>query len=184
MTEIEEMRLPGDGRPRDGGLPAPVAVLLVGGELATGLMSLGLALGTVTVVPVVALRFGDPLSRAIFSPSDEVVLLTTLGLVLLVTDIARQLQVSSAIGAFLADPHQNPHSWEKPWSLLWRSRYSQSGPMRRWRSTRAERPGFGSISAKRGSRARSACAVASFPEVNHIVVRVTSCLDVAVEMTW
>ncbi|MGH8901510.1 MAG: cation:proton antiporter [Egibacteraceae bacterium] len=78
-----------------------VAVLLVGGGLATGLISLGLAVATVAVVLVVALRFGDPMSRAIFSQSDEVVLLTTFGLVLLVAGIAAQLQVSSAIGAFL-----------------------------------------------------------------------------------
>ncbi len=78
-----------------------VAALLVGGALLTGLVSLGVAVVTVVVVLVLALRYGAALSRLLLSRSDEVVLLTTLGLVLLVGGIAQQLQVSSAVGAFL-----------------------------------------------------------------------------------
>jgi CPA2 family monovalent cation:H+ antiporter-2 len=78
-----------------------VAALLVGGSLLAGLASLSVALVAVVGVLLLALRFGEPVSRAIHSPSDEVVLLTIFGLVLLVGGIAQRLQVSSAIGAFL-----------------------------------------------------------------------------------
>ncbi len=78
-----------------------LAVLLVGGGLLAGLFSLAVAIFTVAVVLLIALRFGEPVSRALFSRSDEVVLLTTFGLVVLVAGVAQRLQVSSAIGAFL-----------------------------------------------------------------------------------
>lgn len=78
-----------------------VAALLVGGSLLAGLASLSVALVAVIAVLLLALRFGEPVSRVIHSPSDEVVLLTVLGLVLLVGGIAQRLQVSSAVGAFL-----------------------------------------------------------------------------------
>lgn len=81
-------------------LPA-VAVLLAAEGLLAGLMSLGGAVAAVLVVFVFALRFGDRLSRAIFSRSDEAVLLTTFGLILLVAGVAQRLQVSAAVGAFL-----------------------------------------------------------------------------------
>lgn len=78
-----------------------VAVLLTGAGLAAGLGSLAVAVGAVAAVLVAALRWGEPISRVIASRSDEVLLLTVLGLVLLVAGVAQQLQVSSAIGAFL-----------------------------------------------------------------------------------
>jgi monovalent cation:H+ antiporter-2, CPA2 family len=78
-----------------------VAALLVGGGLLAGLVSLSAAIVTVIAVLLLALRFGESVSRVIASPSDEVVLLTTFGMVLLVAGIAQRLQVSSAVGAFL-----------------------------------------------------------------------------------
>ena len=78
-----------------------VAVLLVSSGLVAGLISLGVAVATVAVVFVAALRFGGRVSRLIAHPSDEVLLLTTFGLILFVGGVAQQLQVSSAIGAFL-----------------------------------------------------------------------------------
>jgi CPA2 family monovalent cation:H+ antiporter-2 len=78
-----------------------VAVLLVGGGLRSGLASLGVAVATVVVVLATALRFGEAISRFLTSRSNEVVLLTTLGLTLLVAGVAQRLQVSSAVGAFL-----------------------------------------------------------------------------------
>jgi CPA2 family monovalent cation:H+ antiporter-2 len=47
------------------------------------------------------MRYGEVMSRIIANHSDEVVLLTTFGLVLLVAGVAQQLQVSAAVGAFL-----------------------------------------------------------------------------------
>jgi len=78
-----------------------VAVLLLGQEFLTGVISITVAITTVVVVLLLAVRHGSVVSRAVSHASDEVVLLTTLGLILLVGGIAQRLQVSSAIGAFL-----------------------------------------------------------------------------------
>ena len=81
-------------------LPVVAALLLGGGWLA-GVGSVGLALFTVVVVLVVALRHGRVLTRIVASGSDEVLLLTVLGLTLVVAGVAEELQVSAAVGAFL-----------------------------------------------------------------------------------
>jgi monovalent cation:H+ antiporter-2, CPA2 family len=78
-----------------------VAVLLVGGGLGTGLLSLAVAVVTVAVVLIAALRYGETISQVLFSDSNEVVLLTVFGVTMLIAGIAQQLQVSSAVGAFL-----------------------------------------------------------------------------------
>jgi monovalent cation:H+ antiporter-2, CPA2 family len=78
-----------------------VAVQLIGQDVTTGVLSTLAALVTVGVVLAVAVRYGKPLSRLISHQSDEVILFSTLGLVLLVAGIAQRLQVSAAIGAFL-----------------------------------------------------------------------------------
>ena len=78
-----------------------VAVLLIGQGIIPAIISILVALVTVGVVLLVAVRYGKTLSRLVIHQSDEVILFTTLGLVLLVAGIAQQLQVSSAIGAFL-----------------------------------------------------------------------------------
>ncbi len=78
-----------------------VAVLIVGGGAARLVISVSIAVVTVCVVLFVAVRYGRALSRFVASESDEIVLLTTLGAVLLVAGIAERLQVSAAIGAFL-----------------------------------------------------------------------------------
>lgn len=78
-----------------------VAVLLAGSSWATGTVSLTLALTAVVLALVIAVRFGGAVSKAVFSTSDEVLLLTTFGVVLLVSGIAQRLQVSAAVGAFL-----------------------------------------------------------------------------------
>ena len=78
-----------------------MVVLLVGSDLLSGALSLTAALATVVVVLVLAIRYGGIMSRFMTSGSDEVVLLTTLGAILLVSGVAQQLQVSAAVGAFL-----------------------------------------------------------------------------------
>lgn len=78
-----------------------VAALLVGGGAAAVLGSVVIAVAAAATVLVVALRYGEAMSRAIAHRSDEVVLLTTFGLVLLVAGLAQRLQVSAAVGAFL-----------------------------------------------------------------------------------
>ncbi|HEV2129672.1 MAG TPA: cation:proton antiporter, partial [Longimicrobiaceae bacterium] len=78
-----------------------LAVVLVGTGVVAGLISLGVAIATVAVVLLLALRYGAAMSRVIDSRSDEVVLLTVFGLILLVAGISERLQVSAAVGAFL-----------------------------------------------------------------------------------
>jgi len=78
-----------------------VGVLLAGSALLTGMISLSVALGAVVVIILFAVRFGPWISRLIHSESDEVLLLSTLGLVLLVGGLAQEVQVSAAVGAFL-----------------------------------------------------------------------------------
>lgn len=78
-----------------------VAVLLIGQGFARAVLSISVALVTVGIVLFIALRYGRKLSRIISHESDEAILFTALGLVLLVAGIAQRLQVSAAIGAFL-----------------------------------------------------------------------------------
>lgn len=78
-----------------------VAVLLIGLGFREAAYSIFAALATVSIVLFVALRYGKRISALIAHQSDEVVLFTTFGLVLLVAGIAQRLQVSAAIGAFL-----------------------------------------------------------------------------------
>lgn len=78
-----------------------VAVLLIGTGLISGAIAILAAITTVSLVLILALRYGEAMSRIISHHSDEVVLLSILGLVLVVAGVAQQLQVSAAIGAFL-----------------------------------------------------------------------------------
>jgi CPA2 family monovalent cation:H+ antiporter-2 len=78
-----------------------VAVLITGGGTKRLVLSIAIACVTVLVVLFIATRYGDRISRGVAHQSDEVILLTVLGAVLLVAGIAQRLQVSSAIGAFL-----------------------------------------------------------------------------------
>jgi CPA2 family monovalent cation:H+ antiporter-2 len=78
-----------------------VAVLLAGGGSTKIALSVSLAIGTVSLVLLVAVRYGQPLSRFAAHESDEIVLLTTFGAVLLVAGVSQRLQVSAGIGAFL-----------------------------------------------------------------------------------
>lgn len=78
-----------------------VGVLLVGTGLATGVISVAVAVLVVAGIIVFAVRFGPWISRAIDSESDEVLLLSIIGVVLLVGGFAEEVQVSAAVGAFL-----------------------------------------------------------------------------------
>lgn len=75
--------------------------LLVGGGTGRILISVSVAVGVVILVLFVALRYGHRLSRLAVHQSDEVVLLTAFGVVLLLAGVAQHFQVSSAIAAFL-----------------------------------------------------------------------------------
>jgi CPA2 family monovalent cation:H+ antiporter-2 len=53
------------------------------------------------VILLIALRWGRQVSRFFALESDEIILLSTFGAVLLVGGLAQRLQVSAAVGAFL-----------------------------------------------------------------------------------
>ena len=80
----------------------PVLTGLLGGErpLRT-MLGVALALAVVAVMLFVAVRFGHHLSRAIFSHSDEVFLLTALGITMVAAGLAERLQASGPVTAFL-----------------------------------------------------------------------------------
>ncbi|MFC8530380.1 cation:proton antiporter [Nocardia sp. NPDC057227] len=81
-------------------LPVLTAVL-AGVGLIAGLWTLGIALAAVTVVLVVALRYGRYVSALVASDDREIFLLKVLGAALLVAGLASAVQVSAAVGAFL-----------------------------------------------------------------------------------
>ena len=95
-----------------------IGVLLAGTALVTGLISVTVALGVVFVIIVFAMRFGPFMSRMIHSESDEVMVLTVFGLVLLVGGLAQQVQVSAAVGAFLVGLAISGPAQERAGSLL------------------------------------------------------------------
>jgi len=78
-----------------------VGALMVGGEPKQIVISVAIAVAVVSLVLFVALQFGERLSQFAEHESDEIVLLSTFGAVLLVAGIAQSFQVSAAIGAFL-----------------------------------------------------------------------------------
>jgi CPA2 family monovalent cation:H+ antiporter-2 len=78
-----------------------VGVLLAGGRTFTAAVSIGVAVAVVLLVLFIAVRYGKELSDFAVHESDEILLLTTLGVMLLVAGFAERFQVSAAIGAFL-----------------------------------------------------------------------------------
>lgn len=79
-----------------------VASLLVGGGVLASFGSMSIAVVAALAALVGAMRYGEALGRVVSHSSEEVVLLSALGLVLMVAGIAEELQVSAAVGAFLA----------------------------------------------------------------------------------
>lgn len=78
-----------------------VGVLSLGGGLAKIAVSVAIALTAVTVALAAAVRYGQRLSQLASHESDEIILLTIFGAVLLIAGVAQRFQVSAAIGAFL-----------------------------------------------------------------------------------
>ncbi len=78
-----------------------IAVLITGGTVPVMATSVAIAITLVSTVLYVAIRYGQRLSRFASHQSDEVILLSILGTVLLVAGLMQRLHVSAAIGAFL-----------------------------------------------------------------------------------
>ncbi len=81
-------------------LPILTAVL-AGVSFLGGLQAVAISFAVITVVLVVALRYGSVVSAIVDSTDREVFLLKLLGAALLVAGFASSLQVSAAVGAFL-----------------------------------------------------------------------------------
>jgi CPA2 family monovalent cation:H+ antiporter-2 len=78
-----------------------LSALLLGASVLAGAISLGVAVATVLLVLVLAIRYGHVISRMLSPDDPESLLLGVLGLTLLVAGVAAQLKVSAAVGAFL-----------------------------------------------------------------------------------
>ncbi|MEV6768644.1 cation:proton antiporter [Nocardia sp. NPDC051030] len=78
-----------------------LTMMLAGLSFAAGAKSLCIAMVAITVVLVVALRYGRYVSAIVDSNDNEVFLLKLLGAALLVAGVASSLNVSAAVGAFL-----------------------------------------------------------------------------------
>lgn len=79
-----------------------ITAILVGGGGTSVVLSIVLSLLVVLAVLAGAARYGPALSRAVFSHSDEAMLLGVLAIVLLMAGGTQALNISAAVGAFLA----------------------------------------------------------------------------------
>ncbi|MQA09740.1 MAG: cation:proton antiporter [Pseudonocardiaceae bacterium] len=80
----------------------PILTALLGGvSLLGGMTAVGISLAVITVVLLIALKFGRYVSAIVDSPDREVFLLKVLGAALLIAGLASAMQVSAAVGAFL-----------------------------------------------------------------------------------
>ena len=78
-----------------------VGVVLIGSGLSAAIASALVALGVVGLIFVLALRHGHLVSRAVWHESDEVLVLSTMGMLLLAAGLTEQAHVSAAVGGFL-----------------------------------------------------------------------------------
>lgn len=81
-------------------LPIAAGLAVATGALDT-FVDIAVALAAVAVALAVTLRFGDRISRLVFNPSDEVLVLTILGAALLFAGSAEQLEAPAAVAALL-----------------------------------------------------------------------------------
>jgi CPA2 family monovalent cation:H+ antiporter-2 len=93
-------------------------VLLAGGGPVRVIASIAVAALAVLLVMFVAARFGRAISRVVFSHSDEALLFGLLGMVLLTAGAAEAINVSAAVGAFLAGIAISGPSADRARSLL------------------------------------------------------------------
>ncbi|WP_066043173.1 cation:proton antiporter [Herbiconiux solani] len=78
-----------------------LAALVVGVSLVQGAVTVAIAVGVVAAILFVALRYGRFISRIFTAEHPEPLLLGVLGLTMLVAGVAAEVNVSSAVGAFL-----------------------------------------------------------------------------------
>ncbi|MGW1541249.1 cation:proton antiporter [Streptomyces sp. NPDC002309] len=97
----------------------PILTALVAGVgLVAGGVTLAIALGAAALVLLLAVRYGRHISRFVSSDDPEKLLLVVLGLTLLISGLAQQVQVSAAVGAFLVGIALSGEVAEGAYSLL------------------------------------------------------------------
>jgi monovalent cation:H+ antiporter-2, CPA2 family len=77
------------------------AVLIAGGGTLRIVISVTVAVAVTILVLVAAIRYGQHLGSLLMHQPDEIILLSVLGIVLLVSGLMQRLNISAAIGAFL-----------------------------------------------------------------------------------
>lgn len=78
-----------------------LSALVIGAGLLQGATTVVIAVGVVLVILIIALRFGNIISKIFPSAHPEPLLLGVLGLTMLVAGLAEEVNVSAAVGAFL-----------------------------------------------------------------------------------
>lgn len=78
-----------------------IAVLVSGAGPVEGVITLAVALSAVATLLVAVQRWGHVVSNAVFSRSDQTLVLTVLGITFLVAGVSEQIGISAAVGAFL-----------------------------------------------------------------------------------
>ena len=78
-----------------------LSAIVIGASLMEGAITVAIAVGSVLIVLYLALRHGKRVSRIFSVEQPETLLLGVLGLTMLVAGFAAEVQVSSAVGAFL-----------------------------------------------------------------------------------
>lgn len=78
-----------------------VTTVLASLALAQASIGLAVAAGAVTLALLIAAKFGGIVEAFLRSPSNEILVLKVLGLVLLIAGLAEHAHVSAAVGAFL-----------------------------------------------------------------------------------
>jgi CPA2 family monovalent cation:H+ antiporter-2 len=99
-----------------------IAVLVSGAGPFEGAITLAVALSAVAALLVAARRWGHIVSDAVFSRSDQTLVLTVLGITFLVAGVSAQIGISAAVGAFLVGLMLSGPAAERAHDLL--------GPMR------------------------------------------------------
>ena len=78
-----------------------LSALVIGASIAEGAIALAIAVAAVLVILYIALNHGRVVSRLFSTKDKESLLLGVLGLTMLVAGLAAEVNVSSAVGAFL-----------------------------------------------------------------------------------
>ncbi len=78
-----------------------ITIFLIKQGVLSSLLSIAIALIAGGGMFFIAMHYGKALCRLISHPSDEIILLTTLGLAIFIAGLAQQVQLSAAVGAFM-----------------------------------------------------------------------------------